>query len=207
MCVFMLSLLLSLCSQCSHLNSLLFSWTDSVCLCSLCLWARILPHFPHSTFLLAAYAAFSSSDILQSFSCSKILWELLSCPQVVQVTNFFSPCLFFMWWDKCDTKWKQTWHWVFCFEFVKVFLLETLPIAFLSWIFMWAFKMYLFPYVFEHISQSADFDSNFLATVDFTDALECKPTLLVGPESSAEFDPVSMPISCNVIREGFKKPQ
>ena len=89
MCVFRLSLLLSLWSQYSHWNSLLSLWTVFTCRRSLPLWDRILWHFSHFTFNVSLYAALSSSDIRQNFSCFKILSAFLSFPQVAQVTKIF----------------------------------------------------------------------------------------------------------------------
>ena len=116
MWVFMLSLLLSLWSQCLHWNSLLLLWTVWMCLASLSLFARILWQFAHFTFMLSLYSALSSFDILQIFSWPAIVLPILSCPQIVQVTSFLSPCLFFMCLLILVTVAKHTWHWIFSCE-------------------------------------------------------------------------------------------
>ena len=172
MWVFMLSLLLSLWSQCLHWKSLLSLWTDWMCLESFSLFERILGQFSHFTFLFSLYSDRSSSDILQSFSWLAIFLSILSFPQIVHVTSFLS-CVFFMWlfiFLSLVTEAGHSLHWIFsswlCMWSFKKYLFANVlehtsqMWVFSPWVFMWAFNFFLFAKVLEHTSQSVDFRSN-----------------------------------------------
>ena len=136
-----------------------------MCPTSLNLFAKTLSHCSHLTFLLSLKAVLSSSVILHNFSCLEI--PLISTPQLEQVTRFFSPCLYFMWFFKPNTDSKHIWHWIFCCVCVRICVFRMCLLenafeqtshmsVFSSWCFMWTLKIFLLANVFEHISQRVE---------------------------------------------------
>ena len=144
-----------------------------MCLFNFPLFARIFPHWSHSTLI----AVFSSSESLQNLSWLLMHETLKLLPQVEHNNFSFSPCTVFV----CSLRrsietnhFEQTLQkdltfsfWVFCFDFkswvltclFSFFWFEhtfehwshtTFSISFLLWFLIWRTKLALFENIFPH---------------------------------------------------------